>query len=72
VQFQNLVKNDKFVKKLSNIGEHSILCNFSTNIFWGQENSSGRRQNIAQSFAQIFCKIVGKLWEFKILSKLQQ
>jgi len=33
LQFQNLDKNE-------NIEEHSI-CNFSTNFFGGQENSSG-------------------------------
>jgi len=42
--FQNFDKNQ-------NIEEHSI-CNFSTKFFGRQVNSSGKRRNIAESFAK--------------------
>jgi len=44
-----------------NILEYSI-CNFPTNIFWGQANSSRRRRNMSKSFG----KIKAKYHEFKI------
>jgi len=35
-------------------------------IFGGQRNSLGKRQNIAESFALTYDKILGKFFEFKI------
>jgi len=37
----------------------------------GQENGSGRRQNIAESLAKIFANILSKFPEFKISPNLQ-
>jgi len=59
-QFSKFQQNLEFLNFVQNedIGEHSI-CNFSTNIVLGQGNSSGRRQNIVQIFAQILATILG-------------
>jgi len=65
--FQNLGTIFKISAKIviltKMIGEHSI-CNFSTNCFRGQGNSSGRRRNIAESFTETLGTILGKCYEF--------
>jgi len=50
----------------------SIVYVISQQFFWWQGNSSGRRRNIAKSFAETFGKILRKLCEFKISPKPQQ
>jgi len=62
--FQNFDKNE-------NIGERSIF-NFLTIFLRGQGNSSGKRRDIAKSFAETLGKILAKCCEFKISPKPQQ
>jgi len=55
-----LSKMKTFVVKNENIRKHRLhsICNFSSNVLLGQGNSSRRRRNIAESFAENYGKIL--------------
>jgi len=58
------------LKKNENIGVHSI-CNFSTNIFWGQGNS-GRRRNAEEEgemLTKVSPEVSAKFFESFVSSK---
>jgi len=68
-----LAKYSKFRQKL--LGQNLTkmkISEISQVIFWGQENSWGSRQNIAESFPRTLGTILENFSEFKISPKLQQ